>query len=186
MKKSILVALLLFMLLLPVLPVLAQQTHIVGPGETLSQIAARYGVTLQSLMTTNNIANANRIFAGQVLIIPPTGGPVQQPLRTYTVQPGDQLRFIAQRFGTTWQAIAAYNNIANANRIYAGQVLTLPPTGGPVAQPPPVQPGRYIVGPGDTLFRIARRYGVSAWAIAQANGILNLNFIFTGQSLVIP
>lgn len=192
--KGILLLLAAAFILLHAGPTLAQQntqgqrTYVVQPGDTLTSIAARFGVTLESLMAINNITNPNYLQRGQVLIIPPTGGPVTGQ-RTYTVQRGDELRFIAARFGVTWQSIAQLNGIANPNRIYPGQVLLIPGTGGPVAQPPatpPIVGGRYIVQQGDTLFRIAARFGVDMWAIARANGILNLNQIYIGQSLIIP
>jgi LysM repeat protein len=169
------------------MPVAAQnQTYVVQRGDSLSKIAARFGVTLQSLISTNNLINPNLIYAGQVLVIPATGGPVvPPPVRTYTVRPGDQLRFIAASFGTTWQAIAAANNLVNPNVIYTGQVLIIPATGGPVV-PPPVVGNRYVVQRGDTMFKIARMFGRDVYNIARANGILNLNQIFTGQVLVIP
>jgi len=168
------------------MPVSAQnQTYVVQRGDSLSRIAARFGVTLQSLITANNLINPNLIFTGQVLIIPATGGPVTPPVRTYTVRPGDQLRFIAASFGTTWQAIAAANNLVNPNVIYVGQVLVIPATGGPVV-PPPVTGDIYVVQRGDTMFKIARMFGRDVYNIARANGILNLNQIFTGQVLVIP
>ncbi|HMN30482.1 MAG TPA: LysM peptidoglycan-binding domain-containing protein, partial [Caldilineaceae bacterium] len=44
--------------------------HVVAAGETISQIANRYGVTVDAILTTNAISNANQIFVGQELIIP--------------------------------------------------------------------------------------------------------------------
>jgi lysozyme len=58
-----------------------------------------------------------------------------------------------------------------------------------VASPSPASaasPSYYIVRPGDTLFSIATRYGLSSWTLAQANGIWNPNYIYVGQTLVIP
>lgn len=159
-----------------------QRIHVVQRGETLRNIAAFYGTTWQAIATANNLFNPNLIFPGQQLVIPAAGTGVT---RTYTVQRGDTLRNIAFRFNTTWQAIAEVNQLANPNRIFPGQVLTLPSVGGPVT-PPPVVGGRYTVQFGDTLFKIASRFGVNLYDIAEANGILNLNRIFTGQSLIIP
>ena len=110
---------------------------------------------------------------------------------TYTVQPGDTLNAIAQRYGSSITAIAQANNIVNPNLIYVGQVLTIPgtETSAPVPTPaPPVQTSgsTYTVQPGDTLTRIALNYGVSTQALALANGISNLNIIYVGQVLVIP
>jgi LysM repeat protein len=107
----------------------------------------------------------------------------------YTVQWGDTLSAIAVRHGTTVYAIAQANNIVNPNLIYAGQILWIP-----TAYAPPVVPEQPIaqcrayhtVTWGDTLHRLGVWYGVSPWAIAQANNIYNLNLIYRGQTLCIP
>jgi lysozyme len=185
-KRIIIILLVLSItaLLVPAASAQAQRIHVVQPGETLQRIATFYGTTWQAIANANNIINPNHIFVGQRLIIP--SGVPAQPTRTYTVQRGDTLRNIAVRFGTTWQTLAQINNLSNPNRIFVGQVLLLPGVGGPIVSPPPVVGGRYIVQPGDTLYRIGARFGVNIWDIARANGILNLNRIFTGQSLIIP
>ncbi|RIK23107.1 MAG: hypothetical protein DCC51_04165 [Anaerolineae bacterium] len=116
---------------------------------------------------------------------------------TYIVQPGDTLWRISRQFGTTVDAIVQANNIPNPNLIYVGQTLEIPGVGTPVpvTPAPTVAPGptspppatqTYVVQPGDTLSRIARQYGTTVEAIAQANNIVNPNLIFVGQVLVIP
>ena len=97
----------------------------------------------------------------------------------YRIRWGDTLADIAWRYGVSMWAIARANGIANLNRIYAGQLLLIP-----CAAPP--RPCVCYVRWGDTLARIAWRYGVSMWSIAGANGITNLNRIYAGQRLVIP
>jgi len=93
------------------------------------------------------------------------------------------LTSIAWRYGTTIWAIASLNGIANVNLIYAGQWLRIPSSGW---DPGPPGPTYYVVQPGDTLSGIAWRYGTTVWAIANANGIWNVNLIYVGQRLVIP
>ena len=44
----------------------------------------------------------------------------------------------------------------------------------------------HVVQPGETLFSIARAYGVDMWTLARANGIVNPNHILVGQELTIP
>ncbi|MFN8377755.1 MAG: LysM peptidoglycan-binding domain-containing protein [Anaerolineae bacterium] len=191
----------------------AQQTtttYVVQWGDTLYSIAVRFNTTVQAIAQANNISNPNLIFAGQTLIIP-TGGtvPPTTPPSTpggtviYTVQPGDYLAKIARQFNTTVSAIVAANNIANPNLIYPGQQLIIP-TGGttpppatsvPVtpppatsspATPPPTGQTIHVVQYGETLSSIARKYGTTTTAIAQANGIVNPNLIYVGQRLIIP
>lgn len=109
-------------------------TYEVQPGDTLSAIALRHGVDLDRLAAANGIANPDLIFAGQVLTIaesspavPPPGGAVAPPReRLYLVQPGDTLSSIALAHGTTVHAIAEANGIDDRDRIFAGQLLTLP------------------------------------------------------------
>jgi LysM repeat protein len=100
----------------------------------------------------------------------------------YTVRRGDTMYSIARRYGTTVQAIAQANGIVNPSRIYVGQVLCIPSA--PV--PPPPSGVYYTVQRGDNLFRIARRFGTTVWAIAVANNISNPSLIYRGQVLFIP
>ncbi len=151
------------------------QAHVVQRGETLSSIAARYGTTPQALASANGLANANYIYAGQRLAIPGGGGG-----GTYTVGPGDTLAAIAARHGTTVNALVQANGLANANYIYAGQKLRIPGGGSNSSG------SVHVVQRGDTLAAIAYRYGTTAWAIANVNGLANPNRIYAGQKLRIP
>ncbi len=116
---------------------------------------------------------------------------------TYIVQPGDTLWRISRQFNTTVDAIVRTNNIPNPNLIYVGQALEIPgdapappappgPTATPAPNPPPSSSQTYVVQPGDTLSKIAVRFGTTVQAIAQANNIVNVNLIFVGQVLTIP
>ena len=141
-------------------PPITGQVHVVQRGDTLSRIAARYGVGLAAIMSANNISNANLIFVGQRLTIPGSGSPVVTPAPTappsgtpappavgrYTVQRGDTLWSISQRFNTSVAAIMAANGLANSI-IYIGQVLNIP-GGGSSGQPPapPATGGSFETG----------------------------------------
>ncbi len=96
----------------------------------------------------------------------------------HVVQSGETLYSIARHYGVAVETVARANGIVNPNYIYAGQRLVIP-GGQPAAT-------IHLVQPGETLLRIALRYGVDAWTIARANGITNLNHIYVGQRLTIP
>ncbi|MEM9953448.1 MAG: LysM peptidoglycan-binding domain-containing protein [Chloroflexota bacterium] len=158
MRRFIVILALLVSLLSGTMFVQAQDSsdpiiHVVQSGENLFRIALRYGVSLSSIAEANGISNPALIFVGQQLTIPGTTGGTPAPApnpnpspdpapspapggeaTTYTVQAGDSLSGIARRFGTTFQAIAAANGIANPNLIFVGQVLSI--NGGTVPTTP--------------------------------------------------
>ena len=104
----------------------------------------------------------------------------------YQVHWGDTLSSIARYTGVSTWAIAQANGLANPNCIYAGQRLWIPVQTPPLPPPPPQCGYWYTVHWGDTLNSISYRTGVNVWAIAQANGIYNINCIYAGRALWIP
>lgn len=110
----------------------------------------------------------------------------------HLISPGENLFRISQRYGVTVDAIALANNLVNPSLILAGDTLQIPcqsagttPTTGQVTT---TGPGRYIVEPGDNLYRISIRFGVSMSALMTANGMTpsTINFLRAGQELIIP
>lgn len=99
-----------------------ESTYYVQSGDTLSSIATKFGTTVSSLASLNHINNPNVIYVGQKIYV---GEATQGQSNAYTVQSGDTLSGIADNFGTTWQALAQKNGLANPNVIYVGQTLTI-------------------------------------------------------------
>lgn len=95
---------------------------------------------------------------------------------TYTVQSGDTLSAIAAAHGLNTATLAAYNGITNYNLIYVGQQLKF--TGGATTTS-----RAYTVRGGDILSGIAYRLGTTTAALANRNGIINVNVIYPGQTL---
>ena len=120
-------------------------SYTVQPGDTLGSIAQRYGTTYAALAAKSHIADPNVITVGQILTVNESASPSRPgDTGSYTVQPGDTLGSIAQRYGTTYAALAAMNHIADPNVITVGQVLTIngtaPPPRPSVASPPTPAP----------------------------------------------
>ncbi len=123
-------------------------------------------ITVLALAPMSGIVSAQPVMAGETIHI---------------VRPGQTLFSIARMYGVDVWALARANNIVNPNRIYIGQRLVIP---GNSTMPPATNV--YVVKAGDTLYSIARVYKTTAWAIARANGIYDLNHIYVGQRLIIP
>jgi LysM repeat protein len=111
----------------------------------------------------------------------------------HTVCRGETLFSIGRRYGVNPWAIARSNSLPNPNYIQAGWRLWIPAAGWGPGWQPGWQPGcwggcrtYHTVRYGDNLYRIARWYGTSPWAIARANGIYNPNLIYAGRTLCIP
>lgn len=107
---------------------------------------------------------------------------------THTVAAGENLYRIGLKYGISWVAIANANNLANPNVLSVGQVLTLPgaTTPDPGPTPSPQTETTYVVQPGDNLFRIGLKFGISWVQIAEANGLVNPNVIAADDELKIP
>jgi len=100
---------------------------------------------------------------------------------------------IAARYNTTIATLAQLNGITNPNIIRVGQQLIIPTSGSSGVVPPTSpttapsgQAQTYVVRSGDTLFRIALRFNVPISRLIQANGIVDPNRVYVGQTLVIP
>lgn len=172
---------------------LHQDTHsyTVKSGDTLSAIASKYNMTVNALATLNGISNPNLIYPGQTLRVADSdkGGSVSNkataPIanngstNSYIVRSGDTLSGIASRYGMSTSALASLNGISNANLIYPGQVIKVSGSSNGSSAT------TYTVKSGDNLSSIASRYGTTASAIANLNGISNPNWIYPGQVLKI-
>jgi N-acetylmuramoyl-L-alanine amidase len=177
---------------------------IVRPGDTLTAISRRHGISVADIARLNHLPDPNRIVAGQRLRLEaeteapaaPKPATVSTAVhRTHTVSSGEHLTGIARRYGVSIGAIVAANGIADPSRIYAGQRLVVPGSPAPARpasdraapEPKPVAAAdrTHTVGPGEHLTGIARRYGVSIGAIVAANGIANPSRIYAGQRLVV-
>lgn len=175
-------------------PAASGSYHRVKPGETLSEIARYYGVTVNALKAANGLSDANYIYVGQRLHIP-TGdyGAPAGCSSYYLVRPGDKLSIIAARLGMNTNALANANGLSNANYIYVGQRLCVPsiygdggyahPGGGHPHHDGGYGEGFYKVKAGDTLSEIAAWHHTSVHKLMALNGLSNANYIYVGQVL---
>ncbi len=146
--------------------------YAVKKGDTLAEIAVRFGTTVNSIMKSNaQIKDPNQITPDQVITVPtPSGG---RNYVRYTVRRNDTLTKIAQKHGISVRSILAVNpQITNPNLIYSDQVIRIP-----VSEEPGVQPGV----PGEKPLRFLSatlQNGTNLQGATQVplNPIITLNF----------
>jgi LysM repeat protein len=120
----------------------------------------------------------------------PTAPVTAQGNVVHTVKAGETLFSIGRLYNVNPYSLAAANNIPYPYVIYPGQQLTIPTGTTPPGPTPPPSSGQcryyHTVRPGENLYRISLAYGVPMATIAAANGIVNYNLIYAGQTLCIP
>lgn len=178
-------------------------THKVKAGETLFSISQQHNVTVEDLKKWNDLSST-LIYANQTLQIGSTSTDSSSSStptttssnHTYTVKSGDTLYRIAKNNGTSVQQLKDWNNLSS-HLIYVNQVLKISGTGtvssspsAPVqektnetqASPAPSNSKSYKVQPGDTMWSVAQRHGISISQLKQWNN-LSSNTIYINQVL---
>ncbi len=206
---------------------MATAPYTVVPGDTLYGVSKRFNMSVDDIRSINNLSS-DALSVGQVIQInvpsgslptppPPSPPPPPRPstpppaspsatgssaYTTYSVQAGDSLYKISQKFGVSVDAILSANGL-QSNNLTVGQQLRIPTSGGGSTPPPPPTPSQpnppkppspppasgggtvYTVQAGDSLYKIGQQFGVSPESIMQANSLAS-PALSVGQQLRIP
>jgi membrane-bound lytic murein transglycosylase D len=168
----------------------AQTRHRVRQGETLSLIANRYGVSMDTIANANKIGKKNLIVSGQTLKIPvknttKTSSKTYQKLKPkpvidHVVSAGDSLWVLARKYGTTTERIKESNKLKTST-LHIGQLLKIEGSSSASATKAG-QSTQYKVTRGDTPFSIAQRHKMKIERFLQINQLHSNSKIFPGQS----
>ena len=169
----------------------------VKPGDTISGLADRYGVSVGRLMRANGIRNSNHVEAGQTLRLPSGArGVVSAGQGRHTVKGGDTLGGIAAQYRVKERDLIAINSLRSADHVELGQTLKLPtsavlPKPKPIAKakPTPIKANpnatSHTVARGQTLTQIARAYEVPVATLIDLNTINDPNKVTIGTKLML-
>jgi murein DD-endopeptidase MepM/ murein hydrolase activator NlpD len=187
MYKKLLFALLTIVLLMPGMAVRAQEStpstgpiYIIQPGDSLSSIASRFGISLTDLMAANNIADANNIAVGAQVVIPGLEG-ISGVLITEYVGYGDTMRSLSRRNQVSEGFLRKLNHVTSPAELYAGVGLVLPQKDNftPLAR-------RAVLAQGESLLEAAVREGSDPWTLSQTNSLNGTWDALAGDILYLP
>lgn len=174
------------------------KVHTVADGETLSQIADHYHISIKSLSVANEIKDPDSLLGGQRILVPNSESDVLAVLKeirrlqkleldrqkqaklliiaNYTVKQGDSLWSIANAFNLDINTLFGCNTIKNPDFLKLGTVLRVPNQDGVL----------YKVLKKDTVAGIAKRFGSFTEAILTANGMGSEKELVAGKEIFIP
>jgi LysM repeat protein len=180
------------------LPGLAAEVT-VQPGETLSQIADRLGISMTRLMKLNGITNPDHVESGSKLTVPSSvsssgrakGASTSSNANTtkVTVKDGETLSEIADRYGMSVNELVRLNALNNADHVETGSTLrvkAIAVTSSRSADgPSSFRKGasQHVVQPGENLSTIAEGYGVPMSRLVAINGLQDANHVEVGMRL---
>lgn len=166
----------------------AAATVTVRSGETLSDIAARYDVSVDSLMRLNGINDPDHVEIGTRLKVP--GQAAAAGPGRHRVSEGETLGEIAVRYEVSSRDLIALNGLRDVDHVELGETLKLPanavlPVTKPKQAPIKVVPGasQHIVGQGQTLSQIARAYNLPMTSLVSFNQLDNPDQVMVGMRL---
>ena len=152
--------------------------YMVREGDSLWQIAARFGVTLGELQEANGIRDPGQVVVGTKLVIPGLRG-VSGPLDAVTVSYGETLRSLSRNYGVSESALAQVNRILNPSEVYAGSTLIVPVAAN--QESPAV--ARAHLASGQSLLELAILEGSDPWSLVLQNGLSGTSMALTGDIL---
>ncbi|MDO4441209.1 MAG: LysM peptidoglycan-binding domain-containing protein [Moraxella sp.] len=178
----------------------APSKYTVKAGDSLTSVAARHGISIDELAAANNMSRTANLILGTTITIPASGStpkaatPTPAPTQTqpaaatrsntstpsfatesYTVQAGDNLTALANKYGVSLAELAKANNLATNAQLLRGQTIKVPKL-----------TTTYQVKSGDSLTSLARRYGISTEQLAKMNNLESNANLRIGQSLTVP
>lgn len=140
--------------------------YIVQEGDSLWEIAARFGISVEELQQANNISDAGQVVIGARLIIPGLSG-VSGKLDTVALAYGETLSSLSRRYGVSESTLARLNRQVSPSELYAGETLIVP-----IKEDQSTSvTERASLSSGQSLLELAVQHNEDVWSLASMNNL---------------
>jgi len=175
----------------------------IQPGDTFGAIAQRFGVPLDRLLEMNTHLHPRKLQVGTKILLPQSPKKLKAPLQNaalangntpmpqlHVVRRGENFWLIAQKYGISTQELMRINTGLNPKRLRIGMKIHLPSPKRPAKvekseKKNPDRPLHHLVGPGENIWLIAKRYGISTKSLLVWNRLSASAKIFPGEKLIV-
>jgi murein DD-endopeptidase MepM/ murein hydrolase activator NlpD len=154
--------------------------YIVKSGDSLWDIALRFGVSLDDLEKANNITDPNQLAQGDRLVIPGLSG-ITGVLTTQTVDFGDSLRSLSRQYQIPRDTLISLNHLTSPAELYAGASLIVPEQNAKAQAY-----RRAVLAPGESLLELAVLQNANPWSLVNTNAISGTWDALPGDVLLLP
>lgn len=158
----------------------AGPVYVVQTGDSLWDIAQKFGISLDELIRANQLADPNQLFAGMELVIPGLEG-IQGRLITQPVGYGEDFRSLSRRYDLSSESLARLNHLVSPAELYAGYSLVLPES-----EEARHAFQRAALAPGGTLLELAVLEGSNPWSLVLTNRLPGQWAVLPGDTLQVP
>jgi murein DD-endopeptidase MepM/ murein hydrolase activator NlpD len=186
LNKKIRAALLAVLIILVVsAPVSAQEVntgveYIVQSGDTLTGIAARFGISVDALTSANGLSSPDQLYVGQVLVIPGVDW-ISGVLITDTINLGESFKSISRRFHLDYSTLARLGGFISPTQMYAGTAMLLPSGDGVN-----LSLGRAAISDQESILEIAAKENSNPWMLVAENQLAGQWDGLSGDVVFIP
>jgi murein DD-endopeptidase MepM/ murein hydrolase activator NlpD len=153
--------------------------YIVQPGDTLWDIAQRFGVPWDQLASANGILDVSLLAAGDELIIPGIQG-IEGVLVTERIPFGENLTSLSRRYQVPEEILVRLNHLASPARLYSGASLIVP------EDRATSDPKRASLSSGESLLELAAGEGLNPWSVVLRNDLRGSWEALPGEGLRLP
>jgi murein DD-endopeptidase MepM/ murein hydrolase activator NlpD len=184
-RNRLFIYLVLFFLLATAFPVSAKQTssgptYVVQSGDTLTSIAARFGISITELINANNMENPDALFVGTELTIPGLEG-ITGRLDTETVPLGETLQGMTMRYQIAKTMLNRLNRIVSPSEVYAGNNLIIPKREKFIPYL-----SRGVFSSNQTMLEMAAQKNMSTWDLKNDNFLARTWALLPGDMVYSP